>query len=478
MSPTHLHEFKSADKAQAPIMSLYLPDQKLGSHSTEGGSSNKFMLKGAQTGSMHRGHSWVFRAESHDTMMAWYDDIKALTTTTPQQRNAFVRQHARSISGNSHRPGSISSDGVMDEEDEEPFSATNSSVVVVGAPKDAFPKRPQPGGRFPSDLQVNTTRGLQAPLSPSSGSSGFADQHEHDVVAAAAVLPGSGVGEHYGNTYGATATSPSYATQLNQYAQEDGVNPYTNEPIEQSQTSYDASTLAAAGIGGVALGAAGTELYENRQAENAPELADNVDPIASYKQATQEAAVISAPDMTDQGLRESIAAQESAMIAAPDSIAAENSEAIARAESTGIEAPDLVSGPEAVGVLAAGGRSQGDITDPKVIVPQPTFSPDAEAIPAAALMPSSNHATYIPPEAEPTPIITKNDPMDATSLENADLGTSEKEVQEETGSPFEAALRPITERPPTLGEQLRAGQHHESTNTISNLHIPGEFPKK
>jgi hypothetical protein len=68
LSPTHLHEFKSADKTGAPIMSLYLPEQKLGSHSNEGSSSNKFMLKGRQTGSMHRGHSWVFRAESYDTM--------------------------------------------------------------------------------------------------------------------------------------------------------------------------------------------------------------------------------------------------------------------------------------------------------------------------------------------------------------------------------------------------------------------------
>jgi hypothetical protein len=57
LSPTHLHEFKSADKNGAPIMSLYLPEQKLGSHSSEGSSSNKFMLKGRQTGSMHRGHS-------------------------------------------------------------------------------------------------------------------------------------------------------------------------------------------------------------------------------------------------------------------------------------------------------------------------------------------------------------------------------------------------------------------------------------
>src|SRR3569833_3482518 len=95
-------------------MSLYLPEQKLGSHSTEGASSNKFILKGRQTGSMHLGHTWVFRAESHDTMMAWYEDIKALTERTPQERSVFVRGHSRSYSRSSQR--SVSSDGVVDED--------------------------------------------------------------------------------------------------------------------------------------------------------------------------------------------------------------------------------------------------------------------------------------------------------------------------------------------------------------------------
>merc|ERR1712169_159434 len=121
LSATHLHEFKSADKAQAPVMSLYLPEQKLGSHSNGEGSSNKFILKGRQTGGMHRGHTWVFRAESHDTMMAWYEDIKVLTEKTPEERSQFVRSHSRSLSRSSRR--SVSSDGPVDEDDEEPFSA-------------------------------------------------------------------------------------------------------------------------------------------------------------------------------------------------------------------------------------------------------------------------------------------------------------------------------------------------------------------
>jgi hypothetical protein len=231
-------------------MSLYLPEQKVGSHSTTGASSNKFMLKGRQTGSMHRGHSWVFRCESMETMLAWYEDIRALTEKSPQERNAFVRQHARSISGTSHRAPSVSSDGVVDEEDEEPFSAAASSVVVQAPKQDVLPRRPQ-GGRFPSDLQVNTQRGLQAPLSPSSGSS-IPDAQDHDLIGAAGNLPGS-AGHQYGEDL-----SPTHAAMVNQYAQEDGVNPYTYESLPQNPHS-EFETAAAAGLGGAAIGAVGSE---------------------------------------------------------------------------------------------------------------------------------------------------------------------------------------------------------------------------
>lgn len=145
LSPTHLHEFKSADKifSQPPVMSLYLPDQKLGSHSGPESSSHKFMLKGRQAGGMHRGHSWVFRAESYDTMMAWYEAIKNLTEKTGEERNAFVRQHARSVSGNSHR-ASISSDGMEeDEADQVPYSAQSS--VVAQPIEQTREERPAPG---------------------------------------------------------------------------------------------------------------------------------------------------------------------------------------------------------------------------------------------------------------------------------------------------------------------------------------------
>ncbi|KAL8341284.1 hypothetical protein RB598_003293 [Gaeumannomyces tritici] len=276
LSPTHLHEFKSADKTQAPVMSLYLPEQKLGSHSTEGGSSNKFIIKGRQTGTMHRGHTWVFRAESHETMMAWYEDIKALTEKTPEERSNFVRGHSRSFSRTSQR--SISSDGVVDEDDDEPF-APDSAAIRQTPTQDVLPRRPSPGGRFPSDITVNAQRGLQAPLSPASVNSGFLpagnasygapgpagqqykgdNSSSRDAIAAAAGLPGSDMAQYQQQNdipplgYGSTVRTPiiqasSHAAQVSQEAREDGVNPYTSEPIAEGDSWAGGATGADVGV--------------------------------------------------------------------------------------------------------------------------------------------------------------------------------------------------------------------------------------
>ncbi|KAG5759215.1 hypothetical protein H9Q72_012658, partial [Fusarium xylarioides] len=172
LSATHLHEFKSADKAQAPIMSLYLPEQKVGSHSNEGGSSNKFILKGRQTGGMHRGHTWVFRAESHDTMMAWYEDIKALTEKTAEERS------------DSPAISSSVSSGFQDNRD------PAVPPIVTGA--------------------------LSGPAAGESEQS--RDGH-----------PG------YGTVHQTPMDEmPSHAAIASQKAHYDGVNPYTSEPVNQT----------------------------------------------------------------------------------------------------------------------------------------------------------------------------------------------------------------------------------------------------
>lgn len=168
-------------------MSLFLSDQKLGSHSGADSSSHKFMLKGRQSGGMHRGHSWVFRAESFDTMIAWFEDIRNLTEKTGAERKAFIRQHARSVSAGSHKAGSVSSEGLEeDEADAVPYSAAASQVDPGTLQQEKRAERPNPGGRFPSALNIH--RDSQVPLSPSSPTS----SGDRDVVAAAG-LPGSGV---------------------------------------------------------------------------------------------------------------------------------------------------------------------------------------------------------------------------------------------------------------------------------------------
>lgn len=93
---------------------------------------------------MHKGHNWVFRAESYDTMMAWFEDIRNLTESTGEQRNAYVRKHARSFSGTSDRQ-TTSSDGLdEDEADAVPYSADAASLAEAN-PQEQRPSRPSPG---------------------------------------------------------------------------------------------------------------------------------------------------------------------------------------------------------------------------------------------------------------------------------------------------------------------------------------------
>ena len=299
LSTTHLHEFKSPDRisSQAPVMSLALADQKLGSHSNAESTSHKFMLKGRQSRGMHRGHAWVFRAESYDTMLAWFSDIRNLTEKTGAERNAFIqRTHARSLSAGSHnRANSISSDGMEeDEADQVPYSATPSQADI-SVPQEELPQRPDPvRGRFPSALAID--RGLQVPLSPSSNES----SDSHEVVAAAGALPGSGVpfGEsgkqvHAGDDetkaergeLAAASGAPlrdhaDTSRQLkpkplphSQETESEPIKAYGNSPEGPGAVAHSDKQPkqlmgpAAGATGGVAVGVAGIEAYRQQQNE-------------------------------------------------------------------------------------------------------------------------------------------------------------------------------------------------------------------
>ena len=325
-------------------MSLFLPEQKLGSHSEPSSSSHKFMLKGRQTGSMHRGHTWILRAESHDTMMGWYADIKELTEKTGEQRNEFVRRtHARSLSGNSLKAASIggSSDGAMeeDEADRIPYSAEQSvrgdSVTpgpghgaAAGATGAALvynqddarseagwrpPQRPSPGGRFPSD--VNVSRGLQAPNSPSSG-----DSREDDraAIAAAGALPGSGVLFTSQGEAHLVDTTPTKTAKNEQAGAAGSAYPTgqaTHPNLVPGYGAFDATQhhggdgghegewLAplAAGAGGAAVGA-GVMHHHNKKDEPEPipqEMDSTPAPVSTTAPAAAPVAVAAGTSLTD-----------------------------------------------------------------------------------------------------------------------------------------------------------------------------------
>ena len=230
-------------------MSLPLADQKLGSHSNQDSTSHKFMLKGRQSGGMHKSHAWVFRAESYDTMMAWFGDIKSLTETTGPARDAFIRRnHARSISGGSHNAGSISEGSALDEDeaDQVPYSASASQVEPSA---EKLPQRPNPGGRFPSLLSVN--RDSQVPLSPSSTSENSGDR---EIVAAVGALPGSGVhsgglGKQVGDDGESDEMRGTLAAPLNKDVYSDSqTKPKYNEPPKQEVEDPASASVQAQGV--------------------------------------------------------------------------------------------------------------------------------------------------------------------------------------------------------------------------------------
>lgn len=245
-------------------MSLLLSDQKLGSHAQPGSSSYKFgkiqyhgMTRFFPTNdrSNQGTANWIdaqrshmdlpvsvllalmknkitfCRAETYDTMLAWYEDINSLIDKTGDERNAFVTRHKRSLSTGSAR--SVSSDGGLeeDEADQVPFSTTQSVNQGV-AQQSELPSRPSPGGRFPSDLQVD--RSLQR--GPSSGSS---SEVGLDLATAAGGLQTAHAS--YPNAYDdRTPMESAYGPG----------NPYEYHPTNppqplQQQTSYYANNASA-----------------------------------------------------------------------------------------------------------------------------------------------------------------------------------------------------------------------------------------
>ncbi|AET38796.1 SLM1 family PH domain-containing protein Ecym_3305 [Eremothecium cymbalariae DBVPG len=96
LTPSFLHEFKTCDRKKdlVPVMSLSLSDCTVAEHSKKESSDFKFILHAKQNGIIHRGHNWVFRVDSYDSMMEWFNSIKKLTSiTNPAEKAKWVSEH-------------------------------------------------------------------------------------------------------------------------------------------------------------------------------------------------------------------------------------------------------------------------------------------------------------------------------------------------------------------------------------------------
>lgn len=495
-------------------MSLYLADQKLGSHSNVDSSSHKFMLKGRQTGGVHRGHAWVFRAESHDTMLAWYDDIKNLTEKTGEERTAFIRQHARSLSAGSNKASSVSDDGALDEDeaDQVPYSASASQASQPLEERPA--ERPIPGGRFPSALTID--RNLQLPPSPSSSG-------DRDVLAAALALPNSGfsIGESglvpkvddetvngklssprglasqgsglpmipgadpaksvlQRNSHDPAYTHSHHANPIPAPFESTGSEHYTNpaqaetvssdEPgavsyggkqpeyrgipprslIPRHDSKYgDWMAPAAAGVGGLAVDGVSTEAYKHHQ-DQKKEVEQN--PLAVYQ--NQRANTESSKNQRRQDLPNS---QISTQPIPTGEVL------VSPVLPTGVAPKPIAPGPVAV--------------SPQPISPSPTapvaFKPTStQPLPPNVIW-ASKAANVIDPKQ-----IRREDSNPAVASNQGPSFTVAPELDDiSEQSPSLAAVEARAPIAPVRGLSRPGFNSHASENTISDLHIPGEFPR-
>ncbi len=447
LSPTHLHEFKSPDHitSQAPLMSLSLADQKLGSHSSDDSSSHKFMLKGRQSGGMHRGHAWVFRAESHDTMLAWFEDIKNLTEKTGEERTAYIRRHARSVSGNSDKAGSVSSDGAMDEDeaDQVPYSATESLADQAPMREEKLPERPNPGGRFPSALSIN--RNSQVPLEPSSPSS----SDDRDTVAAAGALPGSS--DPFGQPRRQTQSRED-ETQAREEA-----HPYHQRATEPPRAEASGSREQDGPYPPLSSGAQHSSMPERPKSSN-PGAESSVAPIQSQGISSD------GPGAVSYGSQQQPAPRNRALPNAPE-----------RHDSTyGDWMGPAAAGAGGAAIGVAGVEANRQQQQPK----QPEQDPQPVSQPSELAAQSTPHVEYA---QSPLQDPVRHEPAEAVSPITTMRGDpSFIQPYSATAESSTESSDPAAPLKALASETARPGmsRNHGSVSTISDLHVPGEFSWK
>ena len=449
-------------------MSLHLTDQKLGSHSNIDSSSHKFMLKGRQSGGVHRGHAWVFRAESYDTMLAWYEDIKSLTEKKGEERNAFIRQHARSVSAGSNKAQSFSDDGAMeeDEADQVPYSATASQVDQTHA-GDTDVERPNPGGRFPSAVNIN--RDSQVSHSPSSPSS----SGDRDIVAAATTLPGSNI-------------PPSGLSEVGAHHTDEG-----NTPRNFSDPSGTVSSTDPAYVH-VGHKPVHQELSTSQEQPSSGASDINKGPHLIHKAAVSS----SSPDVVPYGIPTSQGHDNSSTPRSPiPHLGRHDDDHGGWAGTAAAGGGGVALGGVGVAVYKhhqekkAKAEAQNQLSEdqarqqtPPSEVPlqanQATFQQQGATKPAVTpvTFPTTNTTTPLPHNAawagESRSSVLTPDKIQSTDVTPT---TSSVDISS-TGAGY--GLSPVTEQPSPVAVKRPPLESQVSVTTISDLHIPGEFPKK
>lgn len=136
LTPSFLHEFKSGDRKKdlIPVISLSLSDCTVAEHSKKGSSDFKFILHTKQNGIIHRGHNWVFRTDSYESMMDWFNNIKKLTSTSnPVEKSRFVLESLK-LDG-SGKPNTSSASYSAQQNDQMRRESIDNNDSILATPK-------------------------------------------------------------------------------------------------------------------------------------------------------------------------------------------------------------------------------------------------------------------------------------------------------------------------------------------------------
>lgn len=173
-----IHEFKTSDrkKDQTPILSILLDSCQVSDHSKNDGKSGgtyKFILTSKlSNGLIHRNQNWVFRTDTYQKMIDWYNDIKTLTSLpTPASRSRYLNKKLKLdthlnpnlVQPKISRASSIMSGGTTNNNRSLRTVETNQSKMTHGQ----MSGQVNLGAQSQSDLQSQTNYRLSSTFSNS-----------------------------------------------------------------------------------------------------------------------------------------------------------------------------------------------------------------------------------------------------------------------------------------------------------------------